>query len=89
MGLCHMTKKSNGIVNGGNRSIGLKKGIMETGINRSIGTVDEGIEDAFGILEIWGFEYRNGFWRLRLLLFLMGFSGFIRKMMGFGRRRNQ
>jgi hypothetical protein len=61
MGLCHMTKKSNGIVNGGNRSVGLKKGIMETGINRSIGTVDEGIEDAFGILEIWGFEYRSGF----------------------------
>lgn len=66
---------------------------MKTGINRSIGTVDEGIEDAFGFLEIWGFEYRNGFWRLRLrlrlLLFLMGFSGFVRKMMGFGRRRNQ
>jgi hypothetical protein len=79
-----MTKKSNGIVNGGNRSVGLKKGIMETGINRSIGTVDEGIEDAFGILEIWGFEYRSGFWRLRLL-FLLGFSGFV----GFGRRRNQ
>jgi len=84
-----MTKKSNGIVNGGNRSIGLKKGIMETGINRSIGTVDEGIEDAFGFLEIWGFEYRNGFWGLRLLLLLLWFSGFVRKMMGFGRRRNQ
>ena len=77
-----MVEEFDGIGRGGGElGVGVEEGVGEAGVG---GRVGDGVEEFFGVFEVWGFEERK---RRRFLLLLRGFSRllvFVWEVMGLG-----